>query len=299
MMLVQEVLAPLIVLLLFIACAAIVRKVTNPDAAQGRVSALPVPRRTVLWRVSGLFAGLISAYFVSRAGHLGVGQMLSVPVVAGGVLGGVLIGELTAPRVTATTMRRAQVEIRRVSDYLPLQMVVFVGALAALLAVVLSLTSLVAEPDDLGRAGRSLRLMCGNGSESHIGPWPGVYYSVPAGAIIFAGLLLAGLTVRRLVRRPRTSLDSSQRAMEDAVRGQVALTVTAASGVLVGAPLAGISLLSGFMLLDSCGSTLVHIGGWALVAIGLGALATLSWFGAAILFPGRTRQDLLPQRREE
>ena len=260
---------------------------------------VPTPRRVILWRVAGLLVGLVGGYLVSSDSHsLGIGPLLSMPVIGGGVLAGVLVGELTAPGPGRTPTRHAQLEIRNVTDYLPRRMLILIGFITALLALVLCATTFVAVPDDLGRAGRALSIVCANGTTSVGGPWPGIYYSAPTGVVVLLGFILAALTVRRIARRPRVSADSASRALEDTIRRQTAFTVSAAYGVLVAGPLTGIGLISGLELLDNCGPVMVHAAGWALVAIGAAALVALCWFMLAILFPRLTEPPPVPEHSE-
>ncbi|HEY4912605.1 MAG TPA: hypothetical protein VIJ91_01645 [Candidatus Dormibacteraeota bacterium] len=271
-----------------------------PSLAGGMVAeSVPTPRRVILWRIAGLVVGLAGGYLVSNVNlGIGIGPLLSMPVIGGGVLAGVLVGELTAPGPGRTPTRQAQLEIRQVTDYLPRRMLILVGFISALLALVLCVTTLVAVPDDLGRAGRALSVVCADGTTSQRSPWPGIYYSAPTAVVVLLGFILAALTVRRIARRPRVSTDSASRALEDAIRRQTAFTVSAAYGVLVAGPLTGIGLISGLTLLDNCGPLMVHAGGWALVAIGVGALVALCWFMLAILFPRLTGPPPFPEPSE-
>lgn len=291
----------LAVLVLAAGGAVLARAWLAPRSSVGGMlfSSVPTPRRVIVCRLAGLGAGLAGGYVVSNVNlGIGIGPLLSLPVIGGGVLAGVLIGELTAPGPGHNPTRHAQVEIRQVRDYLPRRMLVLVGFITALLALVLCAATFVAVPDDLGRAGRAVSIVCADGTTSVVGPWPGIYYSAPTGVVVLVGFILAALTVGRIARRPRVSMDSASRALEDAIRRQTAFTVSAAYGVLVAGPLTGIGLISGLKLLDNCGPPMVHAAGWALVAIGVGALVALCWFMLAILFPRFTEPQAFPEHSE-
>lgn len=261
-------------------------------------ASVPTPPRVILWRVTGLVAGLAVGYLVAANLALGIGPLLSMPVMGFGILGGVLVGELTAPGPGRTSTRRAQLEIRQMRDYLPRRSLLLVGVITALLALVLSVATLVAVPDDLGRAGRALSIVCEDGTTSVYGPWPGIFYSAPTGIVVVIGFILAALTVRHIARRPRVGTDSGSRALEDVIRRRTAFTVSAAYGVLVAGPLAGIGLLSGTLLLDSCGPLMVRAAGWPLVAIGVESLVALCWFMLSILYPRLTDRPPFPEHSE-
>lgn len=176
----------------------------------------------------------------AQQGALGRGLLLAVPLFALCVLAGVVIGEL---RVTAPhgPVRSADLEVRRVRDYLPRRLATVVAAATALLALVMAVTTAVGSADDLGRAGRTFARQCSAVMSSSTGPWPGSFYTVPLALVVLSGLLLAGFALHRVVRRPRQGED---RAVDDGLCRQAAEAVTAACGVLVAVPLAGVSVVA-------------------------------------------------------
>jgi hypothetical protein len=169
-----------------------------------------------------------------------LGLLLAAPLCALCILAGVVGGEL---RVTAPQgpVRIAALEVRHLRDYLPRRLTAVVAGATALMALVLGLTTATGSPDDLGRAGRSFARRCSAVSAGSTGPWPGSYYSVPLAIVVLAGLLLAGFAVWRVVQRPRQGEDT---AVDDGLRRQAAEAVTAACGLLVSIPFAGVALIS-------------------------------------------------------
>jgi TRAP-type C4-dicarboxylate transport system permease small subunit len=209
-----------------------------PAVATGRLRV--AARTTRRWRVAGFVVGVAVAAVTAQQGALGRGLLLAGPLCALCVLAGVVVGEL---RVTAPqgAVRSADLQVRGVRDYLPRRLAGAVGATTALLLVVLSLTSATGSADDLGRAGRSFARRCSAVQGGSTGPWPGSFYALPLAAVVVTGLLLATFALRRVVQRPRQGEDP---AVDDGLRRQAAEAVTAACGLLVAVPLAGVSLVT-------------------------------------------------------
>lgn len=222
----------------------------------------------------GVAVGILVAVVVAHQGGLGRGLLLAAPLFALCVLAGVLVGELQlgTPR---GPVRQAVLEVRRIRDYVPRALGPAVLAAGALLAVLLVLTAAAGSPDDMGRAGRSLVRRCSAVLTAGAGPWPGSYYAVPSAVVVLCGLLAAGAVLSRVVRRPRLSDDLP---VDEALRRSAAGSVTAAVGLLITIPLAGVSLVAAGALVGvSC-----HPVWWSVAAIGLGALAVASVTLAAV-----------------
>ena len=74
-----------------------------------------------------------------------------------------------------------------------------------------------------------------------MGPWPGSFYSLPLAAVVALGLLVAAVALRSVVRRPRQGADL---VADDVLRRRAAETVTAAAGLLVVVPFAGVAVIA-------------------------------------------------------
>lgn len=99
-----------------------------------------VAARTGRWRAGAVALGLVVAAVSLQWGALGRGVLLAAPLFALCVLTGVIVGELRVP-APAGPVRRAEVEVRRVRDYLPRRMAGVVAAAAGVLAALLVLTT--------------------------------------------------------------------------------------------------------------------------------------------------------------
>lgn len=287
----MSVLVPLALLGCLVAAATLLstRRQQWPVPVDRRVDALGrVARHTARWQLAGLIVGLLGAASLSRSDRLSLGRgvLLAAPAFGLCVLVGVLIGEATAIRPPSTPTRTAAIETRRTRDYLPPRLAGMVTVLAGMLALLLTLASWNAASDDLGRAGRALRQVCDDGTVALASPWPGTFYSAPLALTVAAGLLMATLVLRRVVRRPRLGVDAELRALDDSLRRRTAEAITAACGTLVAVPLAGNAAVSAVRLLVMpCTPAWARMAGAGLLVVALGALGALGWFAAVLLAP--------------
>jgi hypothetical protein len=166
----------------------------------------------------------------------------------------------------------------------------WVVALTVGLTAFLTLTSLFADADDMGRAGRSLAVICSADQTAAASPWPGAYYSLPTGAAVLVGLGAAALAAQAVARRRRPQPDDAARAADDRIRYASARAITAACGVLTAAPLAGSALFAGSALLRiDCAPPLLHLAGWASATLAALAAIGTCFFAAVVVLPdGRT-----------
>jgi len=237
-------------------------------------------RRARGWRWAGILVGVVAAYLTITTGTLGRGELLAAPIFGLCVLAGVLVGELTPPSPGGAT-RRAQLRVRRARDYVRPLLGLTVAAATVALVVLGSITTVVASPDDMGRAGR--RLLCAAGA-AH-GPWPGSFYTVPGLGLVLVGLLLSGLGLRLIVRRPQPAETA---AIDDLRRRRSAEMVAAATGILVLVPLLGVALTSGAGLISlagGCGHGWWTGAGWSLIGLAGVAAMSAAWCVALLLGP--------------
>jgi hypothetical protein len=268
-----------IVLLVLATAALALVRVHWPLTAAGPTPRPPDPASK--WRMTGILAGTIGAAVSVRTPDLGRGILLAAPVFGLGVFVGALAGELTR-RGPAGAVRKAGLRVRRTVDYLPHNLSVVVVLSTVVLAAVATITTVAGSADDQGRAGRALAC-----DGAVIGPWPGSYYTVPVLAVVLAGLLLAGFTLRRVVRRPQPA---ELAATDDVARRRSGEVITAATGILILVPLFGIALSAGMQLdiaADPCGVRWWNGAGQALSAVGLTAFGAAAWCGACVLLPAK------------
>ncbi|WP_169949432.1 hypothetical protein [Microbispora sp. H11081] len=250
---------------------------------------LPVPRvitARLLWaRLAGLGIGLAASWSVLSRDDLGRGPMLAAPVLGIGLLLGTLAGELAAPRPHGP-IRGASLEIRRARDYLPGFSARLAGALTVVTVLLLSITSVTASADDLGRAGRVLAMTSADGTvRGATGPWPGWFYAWPLLAALAAAFLLSSSVVHRVVRRGRPGLDAVARAVDDVRRAHTARVVTAAYGLCVALPLTGVAVVAAGVLRRQG-----EFAGWAvpaasgLLGIAVVAAGSAVWYLAELLY---------------
>lgn len=249
-------------------------------AGKGAVGA--VVARTTWWRWTGILAGLAVAYVAVQSGSLGQGMLLAAPLFGLCVLGGVLVGEATV-HAPGGPLRAARLEVRRARDYLPRRLTWVVAAAGGVLLAILTVTTAAGSADDLGRAGRSLARQCTPDMVTSHGPWPGSYYSLPLGGVVLTGLVVAALVLHRVVLRPRSGGDAG---VDDGLRRRTAEAVVGACGVLIGVPLAGVSVVTAAGLLGiGCRPAWWSVAGWGLVALVPVVLGVLGWCTAVLLAP--------------
>jgi hypothetical protein len=233
-------------------------------------------------RLLGILVGALLAGFTWSLGGNGRGPMLSPAIFGLCVLLATAIGEtLVRPR-PVPGVRSASLRVRRVRDYLPWTTPLVVFLVVAAVAV-LTLTTLTASDDDLGRA-RALACHTADASTRH-GPYPGAFYSLPLLATLLAVLVSATLAARRVVDRPRGMAASPDD--DDRLRRNSLDMVLAATGTAVAAPLFGVALVAGGTMNSLRASPLGCAPGWyGPVATVLFVLALVAVCSTA-LFLGR------------
>ncbi|MFI9776562.1 hypothetical protein ACIHCV_17860 [Streptomyces sp. NPDC051956] len=231
-------------------------------------------------RSGGLTAGaLLSLYLIDNSGGLGTGALIAIPAFGLCAAAGVLLGEYITARPQGA-VRTAGLTPRRIRDYVPPQLTVLLLIEAALLIALLVTATAIGSPDDMGRAGRVLRMACSGVTESH-GPWPGSFYAGPALASLALGTGACGHALRHITRRPG----------DDQERRDRALAITAAWGLLVAAPLAGTAWSAAGSLRGlSCDGMLGGVAAWALLPICLASLSTAIWCLITVVAPKAARR---------
>jgi len=250
--------------------------------------------RTVSGRArwTGLWVGALVCVWIGVVGHLGLGLLLAPAVFAVVQILGLIAGEGLI-RNAVRTPGTAVLERREVRDYLPRGLVGCVAAASVLLVGTLTSTTLLAATWKVGgAAGRVYvydQVVDGVVVGTSRSPWPGSFYSIPAGVVLLVVFALAGVGLVLAVGRPRDGSDPQIRQADDAARSRVVESVVAAVGVAVATMLAGLGLVLGGSLLDiagASGSTAVRLLGGLAVVIAFPAAVLLTWSLSVLFVPG-------------
>jgi hypothetical protein len=250
--------------------------------ARGRVDT----RREWRWvRVTwacALVVGGVAAWLVNGSLGLGRGTML-VPAVLGlFIVGGVGLAETVVRPQRPTGPRTASLASRRVGDYSPRALAAAVTTVTVLHLATLSLTTVTASADDIGRAGRKIAAQCGTMS-SGAGPYPGSFYSGPLVLLLLIALMAAA-AMKSVARRPRGLAPDD--VGDDVLRRRSTTRILAAAGAAVAASQAGIAFVGGTALLRmQCHSAWMSPVGWVLVASVPAVLLLLAWFLGQLAAP--------------
>lgn len=291
----MSLLAPLLLvplLLLALLIVLVVVTLVRPDA-----TGLDRLQLRTRWIGTGIGVLVAVALLLTTAlpGRLGLGALAgTAPLLGAAVLVlAVLLGERAlVPPLGAT--RRAALEPHGVREVLP--RAATAGALLSVLVVGghMVMTSLLATPDDLGRAGRSVGAggVTGDGArlEAAAGPYPGSWSTVPAALALVVLVLVAVLALRRIVSRrtgdvPRDLL--ARRRSAAAVLGSVMLGVG-----LLGIAFAAVALSATTNVVTSLATNGADTPGTLrasipadVVALLVSAVAAV-WGGVLVLAPG-------------
>ncbi|MCA2211596.1 hypothetical protein [Jidongwangia harbinensis] len=247
--------------------------------------------RAVRWRWAGMAVGAVGAVVAVATGESARGAMLAWPVFGLGVLVGTLAGELAVPAPTGP-VRRAELRVRRVLDYVPRPL----GALVCVAATALcALATATTTGVSGGWSATDRDIVCVVGEATYTsGPWPGTHYTVPVLSVVVVGLVLAGLVLRRVVRRPRLT---DVVGVDDVSRRRSAEVVTAAAGVLVLTPVMGVAATAGTAMSASgagCGEPLGALTSPVLSGLFVVAFLATAWCGGFLLLPSTRSADRRP-----
>jgi hypothetical protein len=180
------------------------------------------------FRLAGVAVGAAAVWYVGDIGSLGEGPLFVGPVFGLCALGGVLLGELLAPR-PAGQVRVAGLSVRRIRDFAPRR-----GAAATALAsgalIALAVTG-------TATAASAEQLRCIDG-QSMVSPYPGWLYARSALLALAVGLGATLVVLRRIARRPWPAGEADD-AAEAALRRRSAEAAVAGYGILVVTMVAG------------------------------------------------------------
>ncbi|GAA4913071.1 hypothetical protein [Nesterenkonia rhizosphaerae] len=232
---------------------------------------------------AAVLIGAVAAWLVSASLDLGRGTMLIPAILGLFVVVGVGLGETVVRPQRPTGARTASLTPRRVSDYLPNTLTIAVGATSVLHLATLSLTTVTASADDMGRDGRRIAAQCGD-TASAAGSYPGTFYSIPLVLLLLVVAVAAAAALSAVVRRPRGF--APDEVSDDVLRRRSAARVVAATGAAVAASHMGIAFFAGTALLNmTCQHAWMDPVGWILIASIPVALVLLGWFMVRIVVP--------------
>lgn len=232
-------------------------------------------------RWAGLVAGFVVAQLLARrdSDDLGAGILYALAAFGLCAVGGVLLGDALAPR-PREAVRTAGLTPRRVRDQVPPRMTRLLLIQAASFVLLLTVTTAVASPDDLGRAGRALAVTCGGVTEVH-SPWPGSFYAVPIGVSLAVGTAVCAWALRRIAHRPGEERERRDRSS----------AITAAWGLLVSTQLLGAATTtSGALTSTTCDGGIGTAAVVLLAPLALLALFTVAWSLFTVLAPRTVRR---------
>ena len=247
------------------------------DTRLGRLSACVMtavqtrPGWVLLARWLGLSAALGALSRIMLWDDLGIAFSLTAPLLGIGLIVGVYAGGLVGTGRQLGPSRRALLETRRLTDYLP-HTLRWVAWLLAAYGVAALLSTF------------PVGVVVVTACRSNTDLWVPQRYTSISSAGVAAGLALAAVVLRRLVSRPRP--DERDVAEDDRHRREATASVIAACGVLVAGALAWSLGLLGAVVHEDCAAGL---GGvdilLAAAALAAGAVAvTALW---AVLVPPR------------
>lgn len=235
------------------------------------------PGWVLLTRWIGLIAALAVVSRVLGWDDLGDAFSLTAPLLGIGLVLGVYAGELVDPGRDLGPSRRALLETRRLTDYLP-DTVRWVAWLLAGYGVAALLSTYP--------VGLVMTSACGSDTDL----WVPQRYATIGAAGVAAGLALTATVLRRIVIRPRP--DGRDVAEDDAHRREATAAVVAACGVLVAGALSWSLGLLGAVVRADCpiglGGLDLLLAAAALIAGGIAVTAL--W---AVLVPPRPGRRLV------
>lgn len=167
-------------------------------------------RRARRWRAVAVVLATATCLAIPVLGLAGGDQAPAIAPALAGVLVIVIIGVGEATfRRPMTLTRSADLRPRELGDLVPTGwLVTAIGALLVLAATLL-VGVVNGSPDDLGRAGRAITVVCDGVTRSHT-PWPGSHYAVPITLATCVSALLALAACAAIARRPSPAAESAE-----------------------------------------------------------------------------------------
>ncbi|WP_328672858.1 hypothetical protein [Streptomyces sp. NBC_00328] len=229
-------------------------------------------------RWSGLAIGIIAAQAVSTLGDIEFEQRVVFCITAFGLcaVAGVLLADALT-LVPQDAVRTASLAPRLVRDHVPPRMGPLVALQGLSLTVLLAIAAVTAsvDSDRLFTTGKVVAVTC-NGMRTSLGPWPGLYYSLP----IFGALAIATPTcvwaLRRIAHGPGMEQQRRDRAW----------AVTGAWGLLVSSQqLYAVLMLSVSLTETGCPGAMGALTFWVFYPLALLNLFTVVWSLVTLVAP--------------
>lgn len=240
-------------------------------------------------RWSGLVVGLVVGWQFLTMENDDIAGPISWALTAFGLcaVGGVLLGDALAPR-PRDAVRTASLTPRRIRDHVPPRVAPLLVIQAASLVVLLATGAATATADQLGRPGRALAVTC-DGIRTVVGPWPGLFYSVPMLVALVVGTPACFWALRRVAHGPG----------DDQQRHDRAWAITGAWGLMVSSQLVLVVLMIAVMLMDTtCAGPLGTVSVLVLYLLGFVSLFTAAWSLSTVVVPRAVADEPTPKADE-
>ncbi|MFF4558800.1 hypothetical protein [Streptomyces sp. NPDC001422] len=229
-------------------------------------------------RWSGLAIGVIAAQALSALGQIEFEQRVVFCITAFGLcaVAGVLLADALT-LVPQDAVRTASLAPRLVRKHVPPRMGPLIVLQGVSLTVLLVITAITASIDS-GRtfsAGKVVAVTC-NGMRALLGPWPGLYYSLP----MFGALAIATPTCMWALRRIADGPGGRQQ------RCDRAWAVTGAWGLLVSSQqLYAVVMVSISLTETGCAGAMGLLTFWVFYPLALVNLFTVAWSLVTVVAP--------------
>lgn len=229
-------------------------------------------------RWSGLAIGIIAAQGLSTLGDIEFEQRVVFCITAFGLcaVAGVLLADALT-LVPQDAVRTASLAPRLVRDHVPPRMGPLIALQGLSLTVLLAIAAVTAsvDSDRIFTTGKVVAVTC-NGMRTSLGPWPGLYYSLP----IFGALAIATPTcvwaLRRIAHGPGLEQQRRDRAW----------AVTGAWGLLVSSQqLYAVLMLSVSLTETGCAGVMGVLTFWVFYPLALLNLFTVVWSLVTLVAP--------------
>jgi hypothetical protein len=229
-------------------------------------------------RWSGLAIGIIAAQGLSTLGDIEFEQRVVFCITAFGLcaVAGVLLADALT-LVPQDAVRTASLAPRLVRDHVPPRMGPLIALQGLSLTVLLAIAAVTAsvDSDRIFTTGKVVAVTC-NGMRTSLGPWPGLYYSLP----IFGALAIATPTcvwaLRRIAHGPGMEQQRRDRAW----------AVTGAWGLLVSSQqLYAVVMVSISLTETGCAGAMGLLTFWVFYPLALVNLFTVAWSLVTVVAP--------------